>query len=371
MIRRAAALLLTALVLVACSEPSRPPARDASAVANGAAANLETIVVDTADVLHETLFDSRVEAIDQATVSAQTAGRVAELPYDVGDYVAKDAVIARFTTAEQRARTEAAAAALTEAQARLAEAQPAFDRTRDLHERRLVARADLDRATADLNAARARTEAAQAVVDEARESLGHTVIRAPYAGIVVARHVQTGEAVTPGTPLMTGLSLEHLRVAVDIPQQHIAALRTTGSGERQARAILPDGSAVPIAELRIPPNADPATHSFRVLATLPPGEHGVFPGTLIKVAFAGGITPRLLVPAQALARRGEITGAYVLGDDGIIGFRYLRTGTPTADGHVPVLAGLAAGERIAIDPLAAAAVYRLQHAASRSASGGS
>lgn len=345
---RAAALLLILLVLAACSDPSRPPAREPNT-----ATRLETIAAEMAEIPRETVFDGRVEAINQATVSAQTAGRVVELPYDVGDYVEKDAVIARFTTAEQRARTEAAAATLSEARARLTETQLAFDRISDLHGRRLVARADLDRATADLDMARARAEAAQAAVNEAHEGLTHTVIRAPYAGIVLARQVQTGETVAPGTPLMTGLSLEHLRVAVDVPQQHIGPLRR----ERQARALLPEGGAVPIDELRIPPAADTATHSFRVLATLPPGEHGVFPGTLLKIAFISGIERRLLIPAQALARRGEVTAAYVIGESGIT-FRHLRIGTATADGRVPVFAGLAAGERIALDPVAAAIAYR-------------
>ena len=59
-------------------------------------------------------------------------------------------------------------------------------------------------------------------------------------------------------------------------------------------------------------------------------------------------------------RRGEIDAAYVVEDDGRIAFRYLRLGTPAADGRVPVLAGLVAGERIAIDPLAALAAYKAQ-----------
>jgi RND family efflux transporter MFP subunit len=365
MIPRAAALLPFVLALLACSnpDPDSDPGTGAAArpgtLLAGAGtlpAGLETAVAELAEVPRETAFDGRVEAINQATVSAQTAGRVVELPYDVGDYVEKDAVIARFTTSEQRARAEAAEAVLAEARARLAEARLAHDRIGDLHGRKLVARADLDRATADLDTARARAEAARAAVDEAREGLSHTVIRAPYAGIVVTRHAQIGETVSPGTPLMTGLSLEHLRVAVDVPQQHIGPLRR----ERQARAILPEGGSLPVAELRIPPGADPDTHSFRVLATLPPGEHGIFPGTLLRIAFVSGSEQRLLIPAQALARRGEVTGAYVVGTNDIA-FRHLRVGTPTADGRIPVLAGLAAGERIALDPVAAAIAYRGRH----------
>lgn len=349
---RASRLLLAAALISACSDAPPSPGTEQ----NAAAASLATQVVEVSRVPRETAFDGAVEAINQSTVSAQTTGRVVELPFDVGDYVEKDAVIVRITTTEQRARSGGAEAALAEAKARLAEAQLAYDRTKDIYEKRLVAKAQLDKAAADLDAARARAAAAQAGLAEARESLGYTVIRAPYAGIVVARHVQLGETVAPGRQLMTGLSLEHLRVVVEIPQQHIGPLRK----HRKARVILPDGKSVAASELRIPPSADPSTHTFRVLVTLPPGEHGVFPGTLVKVAFVSGEEERVLIPPESLVRRGEVTGVYVVDASGRIGLRYLRVGTAAADGRVPVLAGLAAGERVTTDPIAAGIAYKQQ-----------
>lgn len=353
---RAPPLLLTAVLLSACSDSSPPPGAEPLA----AAANLATIAVEAVRVPTEAAFDGTLEAVHQSTVSAQTTGRIVELPFDVGDYLEKGAVIARFTGTEQRARTESREAAVAEAMARLAEAQLAHDRAKDIYEKKLIAKAQFDKAAADLDSARARYEAAQAALTESRESLGYTVIRAPYAGIVVARHAQIGETVAPGTPLMTGLSLENLRVVVDVPQQHIGPLRK----HRKARVVLPDGGSAEAAELRIPPNADPATHTFRVLVSLPPGdpgaEDGILPGMLVKVAFVGGEEERLLIPSEAIVRRGEVTGAYLLDEKGRVSLRYLRLGTPGADGRVPVLAGLAAGERLALDPIAAGIAYKKQ-----------
>jgi multidrug efflux pump subunit AcrA (membrane-fusion protein) len=125
--------------------------------------------------------------------------------------------------------------------------------------------------------------------------------------------------------------------------------------------ILPDGRSVEASALRIPPAADPATHSFRVLVELPTEDHGVFPGTLVKVAFVSGEEDRLLVPAAAVVRRGELTGVYVVDERGRVGLRYLRLGTPVSDG-IPVLAGLSAGEAVATDPIAAGIAYRSQPA---------
>lgn len=350
---RTPSLLFAAVLLAACSDPPPSPAGRAAATAS-----LATATVEIAKVARETAFDGVVEAINQSTVSAQTSGRVVELPYDVGDYVEQGAVIVRITPTEQRARAGGAEAALAEAKARLAEAQLVYDRTRDVYEKKVIAKAQFDKAAADLDSARARAEAARATLAEAREGLGYTTIRAPYAGIVVARQVQLGETVTPGRPLMTGVSLDRLRVAVDIPQQHITPLRK----HHQARAILPDGRSVPVTDLRLPPAADPATHSFRVLASLPPldGDAGVFPGTLVKVAFVSGEGEGLLLPPQALVRRGEVTACYTVDEQAAVNFRALRVGSPGADGRVPVLAGLSAGEKVALDPVAAAAAYRQQ-----------
>ena len=353
--RRTAARIAGALavaLLGACGQSPQPADGEAPA------AGLDTVVVKPARVARETAFDGAVEALNQSTVAAQTSGRVVELPYDVGDHVEKGAVIVRFTATEQRARLQALDASAAEAQARLAEAQLAYDRTRDVYERKLIAKAQFDKAQADLDAARARSESTRAQLVEAREGVGYTTIVAPYAGIVVARHVQLGETVAPGRSIMTGLSLEHLRVVVDIPQQHIGPLRR----HRKARVLLPDGRSVDASELRIPPAADPTTHSFRVLVELPADDHGVFPGTLVKVIFVSGEEERLLVPAAAVVRRGELTGVYVVDAQGRISLRYLRLGTPVADG-VPVLAGLAAGEAVATDPIAAGIAYRQQAAA--------
>ena len=338
-------LLLTTLTLLPGATIAASTAAD-----NPTPAPLNTVVAERAPVARETAFDGTLEAIDQSTVAAQTSGRVTAVLYDVGDYVEKGAVIVRLTGNEQRARTVSAEAALAEARTRLAEVQLTYGRIKEVYDKQLIAKADYDKAAADLSAARARVDAAQAALDQAREDLGYTVVRAPYPGIVVARLVQLGETVSPGQPLMTGVSLEHLRAVVDIPQQHVGPLRK----HRKARVILPDGRSVAAEALRFPPTADPQTHTFRVRVDLPSGDYGAFPGTLVKVAFVSGEEERLLIPATALLRRGELTGVYVLDGQGRIELRYLRVGTPTAEDRVPVLAGLDAGERIAADPIAAA-----------------
>lgn len=350
---RRARLMAAGAVLALAACGSEPPASVAAS-----SAPLATVTVAAETVSQEIVLDATLEAVHQSTVAAQTSARVEELPYDVGDYVEKGAVIVRFRGREQAARLGSAEANAREAQAQYDEARTEHGRVKNVFERGLVARAALDKAEAALNSAKARFEAAQAAAAETREGAEHTVVRAPYAGIVVKRHIEVGETATVGRPLMTGLSLEHLRAVVEVPQHLIAPLRVKPA----ARVLMPDGTSVAAESVRISPQADTATHTFHVHVLLAQGQHGGHPGMLVKVAFASGARQALLLPAAAVVRRSEVTGAYVVDAAGRVSLRYLRLGTPVADGRVPVLAGLEADERVALDPIAAGAELKKQAA---------
>ena len=339
---RALALAGAGLLLAACGHEAPP----APAVAQP---SLATVTLTEESIAQEVLLDGTIEAANQSTVAAQVNARVEELPFDVGDFVPKGAVIVRFHGKEQAAQLGSAEAGAREAQAQLTDAQTEQRRISDLFGRGVVSRAALDKADAALKAAQARFDAATASAAATREGASNTIVRAPYAGIVVKRLIQVGEMATVGRPLMTGLSLEHLRVDLEAPQHLVSALH----GKSAVRVIMPDGSSVDVTSRRISPQADTASHTFHVQLTLPEGQHGAYPGVLVKVAIATGERAALLLPPAAVVERSEVTGAYVVGADGNVSLRYIRTGTPMGDGRVPVLAGLAAGERVATDPIAA------------------
>ncbi|PIX61484.1 MAG: efflux transporter periplasmic adaptor subunit [Lysobacterales bacterium CG_4_10_14_3_um_filter_64_11] len=332
---------LWAATLVACSAgaPEAPAAR--------ATPELAALTLQPESALRERVWDGVVEAINQATLSAQTGGRVLELPYDVNDYVPAGAVVVRFTAVEQQSGQRRAQAALAAAQAAATEAEANYRRIAEVFEKKLVARAQLDQATAQRDAARAALESARAAVREAGEQVDYTVIRAPYSGILTQRHVELGETVRPGQPLVSGLSLNQLRVNVEIPQSDMLAVREHG----KASVLLADGQRLAAARMVVFPFADPASHSFKVRLELPDAETGLHPGMTVKAAFVIGVAERLLVPLSALVRRSEIAGVYVLGEHGPQ-LRQLRLGHRFGE-RVEVLAGLSTGERIALDPNAA------------------
>lgn len=349
-------LLITLLTLAlgACSKQPPAPLSERTAPAELAALPRQTLSLTP--VADEVQLDGVIEALNQATVSAQTSGRVVELPVDVGDSVKKGDLILRLTAVEQKARAASA-------QAQFAEAQAQYTRMRDMLSKKLIAQADFDKAEAAF-------KTAQALRQEADEGAANTAVYAPYSGLVVSRHIKLGETVAPGTPLLTGLSLEQLRVQVDVPQRHITALRQY----RTARLALAEGKSLTSQDLRIPPSADANSHSFKVLVNLPAGDLGLpsggsglstgdlglAPGTLVKIAFSLGQSQQLQVPRAAIAQRGELAGVYLITAQGL-DLRWVRLGSSSTAERVSVLAGLAPGDTIALDPVAAAAVYKRLH----------
>lgn len=312
-----------------------------------AAGGLATVVVAAQTAPNERMLDGTVEAVNQSTVSAQTAGRVEAIFYDVNDTVPAGALIIRIRSTEKAASLTQAQAALKEATAREAEAQARFERIGDMYQRRVVAKATYDEASAARDAAVARLIAARAGLEAAREGVAYTEIRAPYSGVVTHKHVQVGEAVAPGTPLMTGASLDELRVVAEIPQSVIDQVRSA----RKA-AVYADGRRIESAGMTIFPAAQPGTNTFRARIDLPKGVQGLAPGMFVKVGLIVGESERMLVPRSAVVQRSEMRGVYVVAADGRVSLRQVRLGHARGE-QVEILAGLADGERIALDPMAA------------------
>jgi RND family efflux transporter MFP subunit len=349
-------LALTLALATAPALAERPAAN--------AATGLATAPVTYQRLEREYRLDGVVEAVNRTTVSAQNQGLVEEILYDVDDFVERGAVIARLRDTEHRARVAQSAAELKAAVAQLEQAREEHKRIEGLYKKKTASDSDMDRAAAELKSAEARFEAAQAALEQAQEQLDYTVIRAPYSGIVTQRMVEVGEMASPGKAVMSGVSLEQLRVSVDVPQSIIPTVRERG----QVRVFAPDGEAVATGEITIFPFAEMGSNSFEVRVGLAGREPGLFPGMFVKTVFVTGEEQALTIPEAAVVYRSEVTGAYVVDEDGRIGFRLIRLGRPL-EGALRVLAGLTEGERVALDPIAAGVALKAQ-AASRAASRG-
>ncbi|HVN41793.1 MAG TPA: efflux RND transporter periplasmic adaptor subunit [Steroidobacteraceae bacterium] len=330
----------------------------ATSIVAGAAAKaptaptLATIKVGGEATPAERLLDGTVEAVHEALISAQTAGRVASIEADVNDHVTAGQVLLRLRSTEQVAGLGQAQAALKEASARETQAQEQYARIQDMYQRKVVAKATFDEASAARDAAVARLAAARAGVAAAQEGVAYTELRAPYAGVVTGKRVQVGEAVGPGTPLVTVASLEALRVVVEIPQALIAQVRAA-----KKAAVYFNGQRIESSGITLFPAADPRTGTFRARVDLPSGIAGVAPGMYVKAGFVTGEASRLMVPRASVVERSEMRALYVVGPDGRVSLRQVRLGHEYGD-RIEVLAGLAKGEAVALDPAAAGLLAR-------------
>ena len=306
-------------------------------------------------------LDGVVEAVNKATISAQVTGRVTEVNFDIDDYVEKGAVIVRIRDKEYKARLRSAKAALKEAKANHKDAKLEFKRVQGLYKDKIVSASNFDKAKAALKAAEARVAASEAGITEANEQLSNTVIKAPYNGIVTERHIEPGETMRLGQAIMTGFSMSHLRVAVDVPQTYIKAIR-----KHQKAAVINlenDEQQITAKKLVIFPFANPKSHTFSIRAELPKNSKDLFPGMLVKVAFEIDNKNRLMVPTSAIAHRSEVSAVYVADENQKLRLRQIRPGKRFGD-KTEILAGLDAGEVVATDPVRAG-VYLKQQAGSK------
>ena len=330
-----------------------------------AALPFATASVEVREVDQTYASEALVEAVKQSTVAAQISGRIVEVLFDVGDTVKKGQVLVRIDESEARQALAGSEAAVAQARANLQNARLHYERTRQLLAQKFVSQAALDKAETDFKAAEAQVKAAQAGAGQAATTKGFTAVLAPYSGVVAARHVELGEMASPGKALMTGFDPRDLRVVASIPQYKLAEVR------RGARAQVEFPSLnkwVTAKAVTVLPAADARTHTTRVRLDLPEDIHDVYPGMFARAHFAVGKTSKLVVPVAAVVRRSEVTAVYVVDAKGAVAFRQVRLGEPTADasqgdsdpqrakahaesyGLVEVLAGLSAGETVALEP---------------------
>jgi len=331
----AGAFAAAALLFAAVGSPALAQA--------GASATVELREVD--DVY---AADAIIESVHQATVSAQIAGQLTQLLVDAGDRVRRGQLLARIDTRAADAQVASASAQVAQAEAALAQAQLEHNRTRSLVAQGFVSQAALDKADADLKTARAALDAARAGTTQAATGRSFAELRAPIDGVVTRRLMELGELATPGRGVLEIHDPAALRAVGTIPQ---FVLPRTARVDRAEVEVPSLQRRIRASRVTVLPSADPRLLSTQVRAELPADTPAaVVPGTAAKVLVPIGRSQKLVVPAAAVFRRSELTAVYVL-TDGARQLRQVRVGNRVSDDAVEVLAGLAAGERVALDPL--------------------
>ena len=320
----------------------------AASAAAAAQPALDVIKVAPRPVAQTVAVEATVEAVKQATLGSQVAGRIVELPVKAGDPVRAGQVLARIDARAADAAVAASRSQLAEAEANLANAKRVHERNKALAAQKFVSQAAVDQSESAYEAALAQVEAVRANAGSAAVARDWTTIVAPYAGVVGETLAEMGDMATPGKPIVTVFDPREMRAVASVPQATLAKAKLDG-----ARVDLP-ALATTLTPVRatVVPLADARSHTSRVRFDLPPAE-GLVPGQYARVRLPVGVATMLAVPASALLRRGEVTGVYVIDDKGAPRLRQVRTGEPVGDDEIEILAGLAAGETIAANPVAA------------------
>ncbi len=326
--------------------------------------------------------DGVVEAARQSTVSAQIAGRVKQILFDVGDTVKKGQVILRIDEREAAQAVAGSQAQVMQSQAAMQQAKSDYERARQLYAQKFISQAALDKAQADYRMALAQAAASKAGAEQSALAQGYTAVVAPYSGIVASRLVEVGEMVTVGTPLMSGFDPAQMRVIADVPEYRLADI----GAHPQAVIEFPSlNRRVRAVSVEVLPTADARTHTIRVRAYLPADEAGVrlqdltaqqpsagaaagrhlaqqtpartvpevYPGMFARVHFTVGKVNKLLIPSSAVVRRGEVVAVYVVDENGEVRLRQVRVGEVSGQDEIEVLAGLNPGEKVALEPVKA------------------
>jgi RND family efflux transporter MFP subunit len=295
--------------------------------------------------------DAVIEAVNQATVSAQVSGNVTQFLVDAGDRVRKGQLLARIDARDTDAQLAARRAGVAQAEAMMVQARQNYERTRSLLDKNFISQAALDKADADYRAAQAELEAARAANVQASTARSHAELRSPIDGVVTRRLMEPGELAVPGRAVIALHDPASLRAVGSIPQ-FVLARAAKYSG---ARVVLPaTQQVIEATKVTVLPAADPRLLSTQVRAELPTEAiPGLAPGVAAKLMLTVGRTKKLVVPEGALIRRGELTAVNVLVAEGKPQLRQVRLGPSAGNGLVEVLAGLREGERVAIDPLQA------------------
>jgi RND family efflux transporter MFP subunit len=315
-----------------------------------------------------------VVARRQATVSAKTTGKVAEVLVEEGMMVTEGQLLARLdpttiATAYSLAERELAAARLRQREnlVRLAEAQRSLQRTQSLRADRLVSESQLDMAQSQVAALRARMAAMQSDVDVAvgtlrvrDQELDDLLVRAPFSGVVISKDAQPGEIISPvsagggftRTGIATIVDMDSREIELDVNEAFISRVKD----QQKTEAVLdayPD-RRIPNHVINIVPAADRQKATVRVRVAFDQLDPRILPDMGVKVSFLEDTA----TPAEA--RRTFIVPSSVVVSDGSKRYAWrvtdskaerieIRTSTER-DGQIEILAGITSADRLIDKP---------------------
>ena len=368
--KRIRSLLLIATAagfLAACGSKGRHPAEPGPLVTG---VQTETVHLESVPQAYQAA--GTIHSANTAILAAQLGGTVREIRVNAGDRVKRGQLLAVLDDRSAQAQMQGAEAGVNEAVQGEAEveqglkaatadrqfAEATFNRYKALLAKNSLSRQEFDGAEARYQAALAnersmeakkqqvlaRQQQARSQQDSARTYLSFSRIDSPLDGVVTAKSVDAGTVVMPGTPVLTVEETARYRLEASLPEEYLPSAKTGASVSISTEHGQFEGRVAEVV-----PAADVTSHTFMVKIDLPhdcncrSGEYG-------QASFPIGETKRLAVSSSAVLDHGELQGIFVVGADGNVEYRLVKTGI-TFGNRVEILSGLAAGEKVAISQI--------------------
>jgi membrane fusion protein, multidrug efflux system len=281
-------------------------------------------------------------------VIAPEPGRVLDIPRAEGERVAKGDVLVRFEIPSLAAEVQRQAAEVQRAQAALATARANQARQRELFDRGIAARKDVedaDRMVADMEAAVGQAEASRAA---ATTAAARATVRATFNGVVAKRFHNAGDVVEPAAsdPVLRVIDLRRLEVVASVPLSESSRLVLGAPG--RLKSGMTTGSDLALKVISRPAQVEQGTASVPVRLAFVAGAPNLSAGTPIQVDIdAEQHANVVIVPAGALVREGEETAVFVLMGDKAQR-RVVRVGL-TDGAALEIVSGVKAGEMVIVE----------------------
>ena len=318
-----------------------------------------------------------VVARRMATVSSKITGKVREIMIEEGQQVEAGQVMATLDPVDADANRSLANAQLSAAQsqvngvrAQLLEAEANASRLSRLVGQQLISKSQYDQAVAQRDSLRAQVVTAQRNAKVASDQLriagngvDNTVVRAPFAGVVIAKAAQPGEIISPlsagggftRTGIGTIVDMDSLEVEVEVGEQFIGRVQPKMPIEATLNAY--QDWKIPGEVIAIIPTADRSKATVKVRVALDTKDTRIVPDMGVKVSFLEAAKPAgaekknegVRAPATAIVSRGEADVVFVVGDDDTVEQRSVKLGREMGEDR-QVLQGLSAGESVVLNP---------------------
>jgi RND family efflux transporter MFP subunit len=286
-----------------------------------------------------------LQAERSVMVSTRMMGWVNKVHVRAGQTVSKGDLLVSIDDSDLRAKKSQAEAGIVEATAVLANAQKMAERFEKLYAEKSVSKQQLDDVLTGRDRAAAGLKMAEAGLTEVNVHLSYLNVTAPVDGLVSRKMIEEGDMANPGMPLVALESSGAMKVVAHLGEKDVSSVKL---GDMVTIDVTSIDDAVFTAPLdKIVPAANPGSRTYDIEIILAEPDARLRSGMFARVSVPVGAREGVLLPPDAVIERGQLTGVWIVHEDGTAHLRWVRLGLPVGD-SVEVLSGLAGNETLVL-----------------------